>query len=68
MGACASCLGKREGESYEEDEEHGLLYDDANGMQYGSFGEHGEHDTIEAQREDEALQNVVAKTSKLVVF
>jgi hypothetical protein len=36
-------------------------------MQYGSFGEHGEHDTIEAQREDEALQNVVAKTSKLVV-
>lgn len=37
-------------------------------MQYGSFGEglNGEHDTIEAQRENEAIQNVVAKTSKYV--
>jgi hypothetical protein len=38
-------------------------------MQYGSFGDgtlNGEGDTAEAQRENEALQRVVAKTSKLV--
>jgi hypothetical protein len=35
-------------------------------MQYGSFGDQGltENDTLEAQRESEALQRVVAKTSK----
>lgn len=35
-------------------------------MQYGSFGEglSGENDTIETQRENEAIQHVVAKTSK----
>lgn len=39
-------------------------------MQYGSFGDaalNGEGDTAEAQRENEALQRVVAKTSKLVL-
>ncbi len=37
-------------------------------MQYGSFGDPalGGDETIEAQRENEALQRVVAKTSKLV--
>jgi hypothetical protein len=38
-------------------------------MQYGSFGDgamNGDVDTNEAQRENEALQRVVAKTSKLV--
>jgi hypothetical protein len=38
-------------------------------MQYGSFGDqslNGENDTLEAQRENEALQRVVAKTSKYV--
>lgn len=50
-----------------QDEEDRLLYDDANGMQYGSFGDQhmsGENDTLEVQRESEALQRVVAKTSK----
>ncbi|KAM5342790.1 hypothetical protein ACJ41O_013756 [Fusarium nematophilum] len=70
MGACASCLGRRDGDAYEEDEENRLLYDDANGMQYGSFGDQalsGENDTLEAQRENEALQRVVAKTSNNMV-
>jgi hypothetical protein len=69
MGGCQSCLGRRESSDYREDEEEGLLYQDANGMQYGSFGEglNGEHDTIEAQRENEAIQNVVAKTSNNMV-
>lgn len=38
-------------------------------MQYGSFGDQGltgENDTLEVQRENEALQRVVAKTSKFV--
>ena len=42
------------------------MYDD-NGMQYGSFGEQalsGENETVETQRENEAIQTVVAKTSK----
>jgi hypothetical protein len=38
-------------------------------MQYGSFGDqsmNGENETIETQRENEAIQTVVAKTSKYV--
>ncbi|KAK7421654.1 hypothetical protein QQX98_002121 [Neonectria punicea] len=69
MGACASCLGRRDSDAYDEDEADRLLYDDANGMQYGSFGDQGmtgENDTLEVQRENEALQRVVAKTSKYV--
>jgi hypothetical protein len=47
-------------------EENRLLYDDGNGMQYGSFNDPAMSgdDTIEAQREHEALQRVIAKTSK----
>ncbi|KAF4966227.1 hypothetical protein FSARC_6112 [Fusarium sarcochroum] len=70
MGACASCLGRGDGNAYDEEEENRLLYDDANGMQYGSFGDQaisGENDTLEAQRENEALQRVVAKTSDNMV-
>lgn len=70
MGACASCLGRRDNDAYDEDEENRLLYDDANAMQYGSFGDQamaGENDTVEAQRENEALQRVVAKTSNNMV-
>ncbi|RSL55456.1 hypothetical protein CEP54_009340 [Fusarium duplospermum] len=70
MGACASCLGRRDGDAYDEEEENRLLYDDTNGMQYGSFGDqslNGENDTLEAQRENEALQRVVAKTSNNMV-
>ncbi|KAF4961300.1 hypothetical protein FGADI_318 [Fusarium gaditjirri] len=53
-----------------QEEENRLLYDDANGMQYGSFGDqaiNGENDTLEAQRENEALQRVIAKTSDNMV-
>ncbi|KAJ4270550.1 hypothetical protein NW762_002238 [Fusarium torreyae] len=70
MGACASCLGRGDSNAYDEEEENRLLYDDANGMQYGSFGDQaisGENDTLEAQRENEALQRVVAKTSDNMV-
>ncbi|KPM34489.1 hypothetical protein AK830_g12077 [Neonectria ditissima] len=70
MGACASCLGRRDSDAYDEDEADRLLYDDANGMQYGSFGDQGltgENDTLEVQRENEALQRVVAKTSNNMV-
>lgn len=69
MGACSSCLGQRGRDAYDDDEENRLLYDDANGAQYGSFGEPAlsGDDTVEAQREDEALQRVVAKTSNNMV-
>ncbi|KAI9150263.1 hypothetical protein HJFPF1_10022 [Paramyrothecium foliicola] len=70
MGACASCLGRRDKDNVDEDQENRLLFDDANGMQYGSFGDgalNGDVDTNEAQREHEALQRVVAKTSNNMV-
>lgn len=50
-----------------QSEENRLLYGDGNDVQYGSFGDaalNGEGDTAEVQRENEALQRVVAKTSK----
>ncbi|ATY63963.1 hypothetical protein A9K55_004618 [Cordyceps militaris] len=68
MGACHSCLGQRDKDTYDEQEENRLLYDDDNAMQYGSFAEgHGGDDSVEAQRENEALQQVVAKTSSNMV-
>ncbi|KAF3761934.1 hypothetical protein M406DRAFT_358150 [Cryphonectria parasitica EP155] len=70
MGACSSCLGGRRRDSVQEDEESRLLFDDPNVMQYGSFGEQqmtGQHDPLEAQREIEALQRVVAQTSDNMV-
>jgi hypothetical protein len=69
MGACSSCLGQRSKDAYDDDEENRLLYDDANGPQYGSFGDAAlnSDDTLEAQRESEALQRVVAKTSNNMV-
>jgi hypothetical protein len=70
MGACASCLGRRDKDRYDEDQENRLLYDDSNGIQYGSFGDgalNGDVDSNEAQRENEALQRVVAKTSNNMV-
>lgn len=54
---------------FTQEEENRLLYDDTNGMQYGSFGDqaiNGENDTLESQRENEALQRVIAKTSEYV--
>ncbi|KJZ73793.1 hypothetical protein HIM_06911 [Hirsutella minnesotensis 3608] len=68
MGACSSCLGRRRKDTYDEGEENRLLYEDGNGMQYGSFGDAAGDDTLEAQRETEALQRVVAKTSKSVLY
>jgi hypothetical protein len=50
-----------------QDDESRLLYEDANGMHYGSFAEqqvNGQDDPQEAQREIEALQRVVARTSE----
>ncbi|KAF4121409.1 hypothetical protein GMORB2_1816 [Geosmithia morbida] len=72
MGACQSCLGARPRDSYnlQQEEDSGLLYDEANGVQYGSFGEqgiNGDNDTLETRRETEAIQNVVAKTSENLV-
>ncbi|KID88450.1 hypothetical protein MGU_04385 [Metarhizium guizhouense ARSEF 977] len=69
MGACQSCLGRRDRDDYEESEENRLLYDDGNGMGYGSFNDPAMtgDDTLEAQREHEALQRVVAKTSNNMV-
>ncbi|VUC38245.1 unnamed protein product [Clonostachys rosea] len=61
MGACQSCLGRRDSDALREDEETALIYEEEHGVNYGSFGE---HDSNEAQRENEAIQSVVAKTSK----
>ncbi|RBQ96535.1 hypothetical protein VDGD_20223 [Verticillium dahliae] len=50
-----------------QDEESRLLFDDPNGIHYGSFGDQsmsGQEDPVEVQRENEALQRVVAKTSE----
>lgn len=52
-----------------QDEESRLLLDDPNNFQYGSFGDqnmNAQADPLESQREIEALQKVVAKTSKYV--
>ncbi|OLN87103.1 hypothetical protein CCHL11_06556 [Colletotrichum chlorophyti] len=70
MGICASCLGRGTKDVYDEDEESRLLYDDPNNVHYGSFGEqsvNGQEDPMEVQRETEALQRVVAKTSDNMV-
>lgn len=48
-------------------DEEAPLFDDPANLQYGSFGEQnltGQDDDMEAQREMEALQRVVAKTSE----
>lgn len=70
MGICSSCLGEgRRRESY-DDEEESPLFDDPSSLQYGSFGEQNvtnPDDDMEAQREIEALQRVVAKTSDNMV-
>ncbi|KAM0583610.1 hypothetical protein ACHAP6_008171 [Verticillium nonalfalfae] len=58
------------GENDSLDEESRLLFDDPNGIHYGSFGDQsmsGQEDPVEVQRENEALQRVVAKTSDNMV-
>ncbi|KAI0395484.1 late endosomal/lysosomal adaptor and MAPK and MTOR activator-domain-containing protein [Xylariaceae sp. FL0594] len=70
MGICASCLGRRPSDSLDEDEVSRLLFDDPTHMQYGSFAEHNlnsQADPLESQREVEALQRVVARTSNNLV-
>lgn len=70
MGVCASCLGRRRSDSLDEDDVSRLLFDDPNNMQYGSFAEHNANsqaDPLESQREVEALQRVVARTSNNLV-
>lgn len=70
MGACASCLGRGRQDAYDEEDESRLLLDDPNNFQYGSFGEQNANthtDPLESQRELEALQKVVAKTSNNLV-
>ncbi|KAK7228121.1 hypothetical protein V2G26_000291 [Clonostachys chloroleuca] len=64
MGACQSCLGRRDRDGLREDEETALIYEEEHGVNYGSFGE---HDSNEVQRENEAIQSVVAKTSNNMV-
>jgi len=72
MGICASCLGMRQGSDLsEEDENSRLLFDDAHANHYGSFGDQNtgivQADPQEVQRENEALQKVVAQTSNHLV-
>ncbi|KAJ9144252.1 hypothetical protein NKR23_g6007 [Pleurostoma richardsiae] len=70
MGICASCLGDRRRDVVDEDDESRLLFDDPNSMHYGSFEQqqmNGQDDLQETQREIEALQRVVARTSDNMV-
>ncbi|KAI1760035.1 late endosomal/lysosomal adaptor and MAPK and MTOR activator-domain-containing protein [Hypoxylon sp. FL1150] len=70
MGICASCLGRQRRDSYNEDDVSRLLFDDPTSIQYGSFGDHSlnpQADPLESQREVEALQRVVARTSNNLV-
>ena len=67
MGNCSSCLGQRRRSVYEEDDESRMLFEDADGTNYGSFGDAAMNDRDEAresQREAEALQSVVTRTSE----
>ncbi|KXX83062.1 hypothetical protein MMYC01_200469 [Madurella mycetomatis] len=70
MGNCSSCLGNRRRDDYDEDDEAQHLFDDPNNMHYGSFDQQhmmGQEDPQEVQREIEALQRVVARTSDNMV-
>lgn len=71
MGICSSCLGdRRRRDVYDEEDEAQRLFDDPNNLHYGSFEEHdnhGQEDPQEAQREIEALQRVVARTSNNMI-
>ncbi|KAL2177519.1 late endosomal/lysosomal adaptor and MAPK and MTOR activator-domain-containing protein [Thermothelomyces heterothallicus CBS 202.75] len=71
MGNCSSCLGNRRRDEYDEEEDEAQhLFDDPNNLHYGSFDQQhmmGQEDPQEAQREIEALQRVVARTSDAMV-
>lgn len=70
MGNCSSCIGDRRRDVYDEDDEAQHLFDDPNNLHYGSFDQQhmtGQEDPQEVQREIEALQRVVARTSDNMV-
>jgi len=72
MGICSSCLGRnKDRDLSEEDENSRLLFDDPHSNHYGSFGDQNtgivQTDPQELQRENEALQKVVAQTSNHLV-
>ncbi|KAK0707990.1 late endosomal/lysosomal adaptor and MAPK and MTOR activator-domain-containing protein [Lasiosphaeris hirsuta] len=70
MGNCFSCIGHRRRDVYDEDDEAQHLFDDPNNLHYGSFDQQhmtGQEDPQEVQREIEALQRVVARTSDNMV-
>ncbi|KAJ4288713.1 hypothetical protein N0V88_007247 [Collariella sp. IMI 366227] len=67
MGICFSCLGNRRRDNYDEEDEAQHLFDDPNSLHYGSFDQQhmmSQEDPEEVQREIEALQRVVARTSE----
>jgi hypothetical protein len=61
-------MGDRHWPCVYQDENSRLLFDDTHANHYGSFGDQGagtiQADPQEVQRETEALQKVVAQTSK----
>lgn len=70
MGVCASCLGQRRQETFDEDDDSRMLLDDPNSFQYGSFSDqniNARADPLESQRETEAVQKVVTTTSNNLV-
>lgn len=70
MGNCSSCIGHGRRDSFDQDDEAQHLFDDPNSLQYGSFDQQhmtGHEDPQEVQREIEALQRVVARTSDNMV-
>jgi len=72
MGICSSCLGFNKDRDLSDDDENSrLLFDDPHANHYGSFGDQNTGiipaDPQELQRENEALQKVVAQTSNHLV-
>ncbi|KAK3693221.1 late endosomal/lysosomal adaptor and MAPK and MTOR activator-domain-containing protein [Podospora appendiculata] len=71
MGNCFSCFGgERRRDDIDEEDEAQHLFDDPSNLHYGSFDQQhmmGQEDPQEVQREIEALQRVVARTSDNMV-
>jgi len=70
MGNCSSCIGYRRRDSIDEDDDAQHLFGDPTNINYGSFDQQHmttHEDPQEVQREIEALQRVVARTSDNMV-
>ncbi|KAJ2898002.1 hypothetical protein MKZ38_004220 [Zalerion maritima] len=70
LGAGLQRHGNRRKDVIDDDEESPLFIDDGNNIHYGSFNDQhmtGQEDPAEVQREIEALQRVVARTSDNMV-